>query len=123
MSTSPIANRYPSNRYLHRLCVSGPPSVQAVLAGLGPDMHPLTVSSEQAQDLGGFVAGAAEPVRYLRVKLGDLAGRTSATPSVTSAAGRPPEPTRIHSPPTRTHHQGAAPMSNWASPRIVEDFS
>ena len=45
--------------------------------------------------------------------------RTSATPSVTSAAGRPPEPTRIHSPPTRTHHQGAAPMSTTTAAKPV----
>jgi len=43
-------------------------------AGLGADVHTFPLLSEQAQDLGGVVTGAAEPVRYVRVELGDLSG-------------------------------------------------
>ncbi len=37
------------------------------------DVHSLAGASEDAEDLGGFVAGAAEPVRDLGVELRDLA--------------------------------------------------
>ena len=39
----------------------------------GPDVHPLALRAEQAQHLGGLVAGAAEPVRHAGVELGGLA--------------------------------------------------
>ena len=39
------------------------------------DGHALTGSSEDAEDLRGFVAGAAEPVRQLGVECGDVVVR------------------------------------------------
>jgi hypothetical protein len=40
----------------------------------GSDAHALAGAGEDAQDLGWFVTGAAEPVRDVGVELGDFAG-------------------------------------------------
>ena len=39
------------------------------------DRHTFAGSPEDAEDLGGFVAGAAEPVRHLGIECGHFAGR------------------------------------------------
>jgi len=38
----------------------------------GPDGHTFAGSSEDAEDLRGFLASAAEPVRHVGVERGDL---------------------------------------------------
>ena len=42
------------------------------LLGMFVEVHPLSGTSEDAQNLGRLVAGAAEPVRHLGVELGGL---------------------------------------------------
>ena len=48
--------------------------------GLRPDVHPLTLAAEEAEDLGWLAAGTAEPVRQPRLELGRLPRRPAPGP-------------------------------------------
>jgi hypothetical protein len=49
--------------------------IQKLLQNCEYDVDKAAVLAEQAEDLDGSITGGAEPVRDLRVELGDLAGR------------------------------------------------